>query len=32
MKEWQRTAALLILLAIAIAFIIWTNRAAESAL
>ncbi len=32
MKEWHRTVILLVLLAIAIGFIVWTRRAAESSL
>lgn len=30
MKEWQRTVLLLLLLAIAIGWIIWTSQSADS--
>ncbi len=32
MKEWHRTVILLVLLAVAIGFIIWSRQAAESSL
>jgi hypothetical protein len=30
LKEWQRTIALLILLALAIGFLLWANHASDS--
>ena len=32
MKEWHRTVVLLVLLAIAVGFLIWTYHAAETSL